>query len=77
MEARVLGIETDPVRVAEDDVAPYRGLSPAECHSQFVDLMNSTDLQMRSITVQEWYKAWRALDAVDDPGRWWERVPSR
>lgn len=76
MSVRVLGIETDPIRVAEEDVAPCRGLSPAECYAQFVDLMNFTDILMRSTPVEEWYRVWRILDEMDDPGRWWERVPS-
>ncbi len=76
MSVRVLGIEVDPVRVAEEDVEPYRGLSPAECYAQFVDLMNFTDVLMRPTPVEESYRVWRTLDAIDDPGRWWERVPS-
>jgi len=49
MEARVLGIETDPVRWPRTTSPPIEG-SRRRVSFQFVDLMNSTDLQMRSIT---------------------------
>lgn len=77
MDARDFGVEMDPMRSAEEDVKAYRGLSPAECYAHFLDLMGFTDLIMRSRPIEEWRRTWRRLDQLDDPGRWWERVPER
>lgn len=77
MDSLWFGISNDPYVQAEDDVAPYRRLSPRECWGHFVDLMRFTEVLMRTRPPEEWRRAFRVHDALDDPGRWWERIPAR
>lgn len=77
MKARDLGVEDDPAACAIEDVAPYLTLTPRECYAHFLDVLRLSDHLMRVTPPAEWLKAWKAEDALNDPGRWWERVPSR
>ncbi len=75
MDTRVLGVETDPYRSAEEEVALYRDMPPSERYACFLDLMDFMESIIRTRPIEEWRRIWRDLDALDDPGRWWERVP--
>ncbi|MBI3098568.1 MAG: hypothetical protein HYY93_10055 [Planctomycetes bacterium] len=65
----------DPFLQAEAEVRPYRGLSHRERFRRFLDLMSFMEELMRTRPVEEWRRIWRAQESLDDPGRWWERIP--
>ncbi|MBI5243468.1 MAG: hypothetical protein HY922_07235 [Elusimicrobia bacterium] len=77
MDARDFGLTNDPYAEAEEDVRPYRALSPAERYSRLLDLMRFMDRIWGAIEPAKRAGYERAQDELDDPGRWWERVPSR
>ena len=75
METPKCSAHEDPFRSAREDVAATLRLSPEECYAKFQALMAFTDVAMRAVPVEEWRRVWRLLVRLDDPGRWWERVP--
>jgi hypothetical protein len=77
MKAADFGVTDDPYRQAQDDVAPYRGLTPQECWRRFIELTQFSEMLMRTRPVEEWKRLLQIHDALDNPGRWWERVPNR
>lgn len=75
MNARDFGVPDDPFAAALEDVEPYRGLSPRERYERFLDLMALLEQIWKSIEPERRRRYERINDQLDDPGRWWERVP--
>ena len=73
--ARDLGGTDDPWASAMDDVEPYRGLTPQERYQRFLDIVSFMERVFKSIDPDKRARYDRARMALDDPGRWWERVP--
>ncbi|MEK7743561.1 MAG: hypothetical protein AAB578_04165 [Elusimicrobiota bacterium] len=77
MNARDFGMTDDPAAAAEEDVRPHRGLSPLERCRKLLDLISFMNDIRRSLDPARRERQERIQDELDDPGRWWERVPSR
>lgn len=77
MSAREFGMPEDPRRVAEEEVRPYVGLSPSDRFARFLDLISFIERIWNSLPAERRTQYERANDRLDDPGRWWERVPVR
>ncbi len=75
MNARDFGFPDDPYAAAEEDVKPYRGLSPRERYAAFLDLMSFLEKIWKSLDPRKRAHYERVDDELNDPGRWWERVP--
>jgi hypothetical protein len=69
--------QDDPFATARADVAPFAALTPQQRFAQFLDVLAFAEVALRRMPEPELLRKWRALDAVDDPGRWWERVPQQ
>ncbi|MBI4576733.1 MAG: hypothetical protein HY722_10765 [Planctomycetes bacterium] len=74
MGARDFGLPEDPAAIADEEVAPYRGLSPGERYARFLDLMRLMERIWHSLDPERRRRCERALEALDDAGRWWERA---
>ena len=77
MPASQFGMPDDPRRIASEEVRPYLRLSAAERYSRFLDLMAFLESIWNSLPAARRAKYAEANDRLDDPGRWWERVPAR
>jgi len=77
VNARDFGVTDDPYQAAAEDVRPYRALTPRERYERFLDLMSFLEEIWRSLHPERRRLCERAGDALDDPGRWWQTVPSR
>lgn len=77
MNARDFGLTDDADLAAEEDVRPYRGLSPAQRYGRFLDLMSYVEQVWRSLEPSRRARYDRAQQELDDPGPWWTRVPAR
>lgn len=77
MNSRVFGVSDDPFDSAREDVASNLALSPRECYARFLDILDLSDHLMRTRPPEEWFRIWKTLDTLDNPGRWWDRVPPR
>lgn len=75
MRAHDFGVVEDPYEAAEEEVRPYRGLSPCERYGRFLDLMGFLEGIWKSLPPERRARCDRARTDLDDPGRWWERVP--
>lgn len=75
MRARDFGIVEDPNEATEEEVRPYRGLSPRERYARFLDLMRFLEGIWNSLGPERRAHYDRIRSELDDPGRWWERVP--
>ena len=75
VDARDFGFATDPWQQAEEDVRPYRQLSPQQRYACFIDLMALMERIWKSIDPERQARYASAQAKLDDPGRWWERVP--
>lgn len=67
----------DPDDCARADVAPFVGLSPQQRFAGFLDVLDLSEAMLVRMSEDRRRRAWSALDELDDPGRWWERVPAR
>jgi len=77
MLARDFGMTDDPQRMAVEEVLPYLRLSPLERYERFLDLMSFFERIWNSLPSDRRARYAEANDRLDDPGRWWERVPAR
>ncbi len=77
MDARDFGMSIDPFEIAEDEVRPYRCLSPRERFERFLGLMSFLERIWRSLPAEKRVRYDRAQAELDDAGKWWERVPSK
>lgn len=77
MKARDFGISDDAQASVDEDVRPYRDLSPAERYWKFLDLMRFMERVRGAQDPGRRAHYDRVQDQFDDPGRWWERLPSR
>ena len=77
MSAREFGMPDDPQLIAEEEVRPYLRLSPSERYARFLDLMSFLEQIWKSLPADKRERYAKANDRLDDPGRWWERVPAR
>jgi hypothetical protein len=75
VDARDFGWPVDPLQQALEDVEPYLHLSPKERYVCFIDLMRFMEKIWNSIEPGRQARYGRAQEGLDDPGRWWERVP--
>lgn len=76
MNAGDFGVTEDARLAAEEDARPYRGLAPAERYRRFLDLMRFMESILRSLDPGKRSRYDRVQTRLDDPGRWWERVPA-
>jgi hypothetical protein len=65
----------DPKEIAAEEVRPYLRLSPSERYARFLDLMGFLESIWQSLPAEQRARSTQAIDGLDDPGRWWERVP--
>lgn len=77
MTSRDFGMPDDPRRTAADEVKPYLRLTPAERYARFLDLMAFLEGIWTSLPAARRERYSKANDRLDDPGRWWDRVPAR
>lgn len=77
MSARDFGMPDAPHLIAQEEVRPYLRLSPAERYDRFLDLMSFLEQIWNSLPPDRRARYELANDRLDDPGRWWERVPVR
>lgn len=75
MRARDFGVSEDPDEAALEEVAPFRDLSPAERYLRFLDLVAFYETIWKSLDPGLRARYMLAQRELDDPGRWWERVP--
>lgn len=75
MNARDFGVTDDPYEAAIEDVEPYRRMTPEERYAKFIDLMAFLESIWMSLDPAKRAAADREIAKLDDPGRWWERVP--
>lgn len=76
MDARDFGLSIDPHDCAQEEVRPYLGLSPSERYRRFLDLMSFMESIWKSLDPLKRARYDRIQADLDDPGRWWERVPA-
>ena len=76
MNAGDFGLTEDPDAAAEEDVRPYRGLSPVQRYKKLLDLLSFMQEIRKSLDPLRRERQDRIQDELDDPGRWWERVPT-
>lgn len=77
MRARDFGVTEDPYEAADEEAGLYRLLSPEDRYARLLDLMALHEAIRRTIEPARRARMDRILDELEDPGSWWERVPSR
>lgn len=77
MNSKDFGVVEDAYEAAKADVAPVLRLTPAERYARFLDVVSFFDGVWRSLDPALRARSERAARVADDPGQWWERVPSR
>lgn len=75
MTARDFGVTDDPDASAEEDVRPYLRLTPEQRYRKFLDLMLFMERVWGALPPAKRAHYDRVQARMDDPGRWWERVP--